>query len=46
MKDRIAPAELEFATKLPKTDSEKIMRRVLKAQKLRLDLGDVNTIEE
>ncbi len=41
-----APAELEFATKLPKTRSGKIMRRVLKAQELGLDPGDVSTIEE
>jgi acetyl-CoA synthetase len=41
-----APAELEFATKLPKTRSGKIMRRVLKAQELGVDPGDVSTIEE
>jgi len=41
-----APAELEFAAKLPKTRSGKIMRRVLKAQELGLDPGDVSTIEE
>ena len=41
-----APAELEFATKLPKTRSGKIMRRVLKAQELGLDPGDVSTLEE
>jgi acetyl-CoA synthetase len=40
------PAELEFATKLPKTRSGKIMRRVLKAQELGVDPGDVSTIEE
>ncbi len=40
------PAELEFAAKLPKTRSGKIMRRVLKAQELGLDPGDVSTIEE
>ena len=41
-----APAEIEFAAKLPKTRSGKIMRRVLKAQELGLDPGDVSTIEE
>jgi acetyl-CoA synthetase len=41
-----SPAELEFAVKLPKTRSGKIMRRVLKAQELGLDPGDVSTIEE
>jgi acetyl-CoA synthetase len=41
-----APAELEFAAKLPKTRSGKIMRRVLKAQELGEDPGDVSTIEE
>jgi acetyl-CoA synthetase len=41
-----APAELEFAAKLPKTRSGKIMRRVLKAQELGLDPGDVSTLEE
>ncbi len=40
------PAELEFAAKLPKTRSGKIMRRVLKAQELGVDPGDVSTIEE
>jgi acetyl-CoA synthetase len=40
------PSEIEFATKLPKTRSGKIMRRVLKAQELGLDPGDVSTIEE
>ena len=41
-----APAELEFALKLPKTRSGKIMRRVLKAKELGVDPGDVSTIEE
>jgi acetyl-CoA synthetase len=41
-----APAELEFATKLPKTRSGKIMRRVLKAQELGVDPGDMSTIED
>ena len=41
-----APSELDFAAKLPKTRSGKIMRRVLKAQELVLDPGDVTTIEE
>lgn len=41
-----APSELEFCAKLPKTRSGKIMRRVLKAQELGLDPGDITTIEE
>ncbi|MBI2963624.1 MAG: acetate--CoA ligase [Deltaproteobacteria bacterium] len=41
-----APAELEFAAKLPKTRSGKILRRVLKAQELGTDPGDLSTIEE
>lgn len=41
-----APAEIEFVSRLPKTRSGKIMRRVLKAQELGLDPGDLTTIEE
>ncbi|HLN60652.1 MAG TPA: acetate--CoA ligase, partial [Symbiobacteriaceae bacterium] len=41
-----APAEIAFVAKLPKTRSGKIMRRVLKAQELGLDPGDLTTIEE
>ncbi|HEY3367698.1 MAG TPA: acetate--CoA ligase [Symbiobacteriaceae bacterium] len=40
------PAEIDFVVKLPKTRSGKIMRRVLKAQELGLDPGDLTTIEE
>jgi acetyl-CoA synthetase len=40
------PSELDFVEKLPKTRSGKIMRRVLKAQELGQDPGDVTTIEE
>ena len=40
------PAEIEFADSLPKTRSGKIMRRLLKAQELGQDLGDVTTLEE
>ncbi|MEA2625640.1 MAG: acetyl-CoA synthetase, partial [Candidatus Binatota bacterium] len=40
------PSEIDFVAKLPKTRSGKIMRRVLKAQELGLDPGDVTTIEE
>ena len=40
------PAELEFTPTLPKTRSGKIMRRVLKAQELGLDPGDITTLEE
>jgi acetyl-CoA synthetase len=41
-----APREIEVITKLPKTRSGKIMRRVLKAQELGLPTGDLSTIED
>jgi acetyl-CoA synthetase len=40
------PAEIEFVPKLPKTRSGKIMRRLLKAQEMGLDLGDTTTLED
>ncbi|WP_369425776.1 AMP-binding protein, partial [Methanothrix sp.] len=40
------PSEIEFVDKLPKTRSGKIMRRVLKAKELGMDLGDISTLEE
>jgi len=40
------PAELEFMPILPKTRSGKIMRRLLKANELGLDPGDITTLEE
>ena len=40
------PSELEFTYTLPKTRSGKIMRRLLKAQELGLDPGDITTLEE
>ncbi len=40
------PSELEFTASLPKTRSGKIMRRLLKAQELGLDPGDITTLEE
>ena len=40
------PSEIEFVDKLPKTRSGKIMRRVLKAQEMGIDPGDVSTLEE
>ena len=40
------PDEIEFREKLPKTRSGKIMRRILKAEELGLDVGDVSTLEE
>lgn len=39
------PRELEFVDNLPKTQSGKIMRRVLKARELGLPVGDLSTIE-
>ena len=40
------PSEIEFMPTLPKTRSGKIMRRLLKAQELGLDPGDITTLEE
>ncbi len=40
------PSEIEFVSKLPKTRSGKIMRRLLKAQETGVDLGDITTLEE
>ena len=36
----------QWADALPKTRSGKIMRRVLKAQELGMDPGDISTLEE
>lgn len=41
-----APKEIEFKSKLPKTRSGKIMRRVLKAWELNLPTGDLSTMED
>ena len=40
------PQEIEFVESLPKTRSGKIMRRVLKAQEMGMDPGDISTLEE
>ena len=40
------PKEVEIRKSLPKTRSGKIMRRVLKAQELGLDTGDLSTLEK
>ncbi|TGC08151.1 acetate--CoA ligase [Methanolobus halotolerans] len=40
------PSEIEFVESLPKTRSGKIMRRLLKAQELGMDPGDVSTLED
>ena len=40
------PSEVEFTEWLPKTRSGKIMRRVLKAKELGVEVGDVSTLEE
>lgn len=42
----VAPREIEFLDKLPKTRSGKIMRRLLKARELGLPTGDTSTLEE
>jgi acetyl-CoA synthetase len=39
------PREFEFRDTLPKTQSGKIMRRVLRAQELNLPIGDISTME-
>ncbi|HEY6969932.1 MAG TPA: acetate--CoA ligase [Candidatus Angelobacter sp.] len=40
------PSEIAFPEKLPKTRSGKIMRRLLKAQELGKEVGDISTLEE
>jgi acetyl-CoA synthetase len=40
------PKNVEIVAKLPKTRSGKIMRRVLRAQHLGIDLGDLTTLDE
>ncbi len=40
------PREIEFVNSLPKTQSGKIVRRLLKARELGLPTGDVSTIEK
>ena len=40
------PAEIDFVPKLPKTRSGKIMRRLLKAQEMGLEIGDTTTLED
>ncbi len=39
------PEKVDFVSALPKTRSGKIMRRVLKAQALGQDVGDISTLE-
>jgi acetyl-CoA synthetase len=41
-----SPREIINVTKIPKTKSGKIMRRLLKNQYLNLELGDTSTLEE
>ena len=40
------PSAIDFVPTLPKTRSGKIMRRLLKAQELGLDPGDITSLEE
>ena len=42
----VAPKEIEFRDRLPRTRSGKIMRRLLKAEELGLPAGDTSTLEE
>jgi acetyl-CoA synthetase len=41
----VTPREIEFASDLPKTRSGKIMRRMLRARELGVEIGDVSTLE-
>ena len=41
-----SPDKIQFTPALPKTRSGKIMRRLLKANELGLDPGDITTLEE
>jgi acetyl-CoA synthetase len=40
------PEKVEFVTKLPKTRSGKIMRRVLRARAMGMPEGDISTLED
>lgn len=40
------PSEIDFVDRLPKTRSGKIMRRLLKANELGVDPGDITTLED
>ena len=40
------PEEIEFVDKLPKTRSGKIMRRVLRARELGMEIGDLSTLDD
>ncbi|WP_020007481.1 acetate--CoA ligase [Salinicoccus albus] len=42
----VAPKEIDFKDKLPKTRSGKIMRRVLKAWELELPAGDLSSMDD
>lgn len=42
----VAPKEIEFLASLPKTQSGKILRRLLKARELGLPEGDISTLEK
>jgi len=39
------PSAIEFRERLPKTRSGKIMRRLLKAEELGVDPGDLTTLD-
>ncbi len=41
----VAPREIEFVDKLPKTKSGKIMRRILRSQESNSPLGDFSTLD-
>lgn len=44
--DIAVPDQIAFPDQLPRTRSGKILRRVLKAQELGQDIGDISTLEE
>lgn len=39
------PREIEFVKKLPKTKSGKIMRRVLRSKEMKMEAGDLSTLD-
>ena len=41
----LAPREISFDAHLPHTSSGKVMRRLLRARELGLELGDLSTLE-
>ena len=42
----LKPREIKFCTSLPKTRNAKVMRRLIRAAYLGIDLGDVSSLED